>query len=54
MSDSARGLRIVFAGTPDFAATNLQALLDTGHNVIGVYTQQTVRQGGGVSSNPAR
>jgi methionyl-tRNA formyltransferase len=32
-------LRIVFAGTPDFAAASLQALLDTPHNVIAVYTQ---------------
>lgn len=32
-------LRIVFAGTPDFAAYNLQALLDSEHQVIAVYTQ---------------
>ncbi|MDO6594093.1 methionyl-tRNA formyltransferase [Neptuniibacter sp. 1_MG-2023] len=32
-------LRIVFAGTPDFAAYNLQALLDSDHQVIAVYTQ---------------
>jgi len=34
-----QGLRIVFAGTPDFAATSLQALLDSSHEVIAVYTQ---------------
>ncbi|MCP3129122.1 methionyl-tRNA formyltransferase [Shewanella sp. KJ2020] len=32
-------LNIIFAGTPDFAARHLQALLDSHHNVIGVYTQ---------------
>jgi len=32
-------LRIVFAGTPDFAASHLSALLDSEHEVIGVYTQ---------------
>lgn len=31
--------RIIFAGTPDFAATALQALLDAGHDVCAVYTQ---------------
>jgi methionyl-tRNA formyltransferase len=33
------GLRIVFAGTPEFAAHHLQALLDSRHQVIAVYTQ---------------
>jgi methionyl-tRNA formyltransferase len=33
------GLRIVFAGTPDFAAHHLQTLLDSQHQVIAVYTQ---------------
>jgi methionyl-tRNA formyltransferase len=37
MSDN--GLRIVFAGTPDFAAHHLQALIDSPHNIVGVYTQ---------------
>ncbi len=32
-------LRIVFAGTPDFAARHLAALLSTEHEVIAVYTQ---------------
>ena len=30
---------IVFAGTPDFAAQHLQALLNSPHRVVGVYTQ---------------
>ncbi|MFD1008791.1 methionyl-tRNA formyltransferase [Oceanisphaera ostreae] len=32
-------LNIIFAGTPDFAARHLQALLDSEHNVVAVYTQ---------------
>ncbi len=32
-------LRLIFAGTPAFAARSLQALLDAGHTVIAVYTQ---------------
>lgn len=32
-------LKIIFAGTPDFAAQHLQALLDSTHDVIAVYTQ---------------
>jgi len=32
-------LRIIFAGTPDFAARHLSALIDSHHEVIGVYTQ---------------
>jgi len=32
-------LKIVFAGTPVFAARHLAALLDAGHHLAGVYTQ---------------
>lgn len=32
-------LSIVFAGTPDFAARHLQALIDSEHDIKGVYTQ---------------
>ena len=32
-------LRIIFAGTPDFAARHLDALLSSGHQVVGVFTQ---------------
>ncbi len=35
----ANGLNIIFAGTPEFAATTLQALLDSEHTVCAVYTQ---------------
>lgn len=32
-------LRIIFAGTPDFAARHLQAIIDSEHQVVGVYSQ---------------
>ncbi|MDX1724499.1 MAG: methionyl-tRNA formyltransferase [Pseudomonas sp.] len=36
MSES---LRIVFAGTPEFAAEHLKALLDSPHQIVAVYSQ---------------
>ncbi len=32
-------MRIIFAGTPDFAAASLAALLDSKHDVVAVYSQ---------------
>lgn len=32
-------MRLVFAGTPDFASTALRALLANGHQIVGVYSQ---------------
>ncbi len=32
-------LRIIFAGTPDFAARHLQALIQSEHQIVGVYSQ---------------
>lgn len=32
-------MRLIFAGTPDFAAHHLQALIDSDHEIVGVYTQ---------------
>ncbi|MFW3615017.1 methionyl-tRNA formyltransferase [Billgrantia antri] len=34
-----RSLRVIFAGTPDFAAASLAALLHSRHSVVAVYTQ---------------
>jgi methionyl-tRNA formyltransferase len=36
---SQTGLRIIFAGTPEFAAQHLQALIDSPHQVVAVYSQ---------------
>lgn len=39
MLNPTKPLNIIFAGTPDFAATHLQALINSEHNVIAVFTQ---------------
>jgi methionyl-tRNA formyltransferase len=46
-------LRIVFAGTPDFAAASLKALFETHHNVIAVYTQPDRPAGRGRKLTPS-
>lgn len=40
-------MRIVFMGTPDFAVASLEALLEQGHDVIGVVTQPDRPKGRG-------
>ena len=40
-------LRIVFAGTPEFAARHLDAVLQTQHKVVAVYTRPDQRAGRG-------
>lgn len=34
-----KGLKIIFAGTPEFAARHLRALLQSEHQIVAVYTQ---------------
>ncbi|MDY7218421.1 methionyl-tRNA formyltransferase [Denitrificimonas sp. JX-1] len=46
-------LRIVFAGTPEFAAKHLQALLDSKHSVVAVYTQPDRPAGRGQKLTPS-
>lgn len=46
-------LRVVFAGTPDFAADSLKALLQSRHEVIGVYTQPDRPAGRGRKLTPS-
>ena len=41
-------MRIVFMGTPDFAAASLQKLLDDKFNVVGVFTQPDKPKGRGM------
>ncbi|AIA72776.1 methionyl-tRNA formyltransferase [Pectobacterium atrosepticum SCRI1043] len=50
MSDS---LRIIFAGTPDFAARHLDVLLSSGHEVVGVFTQPDRPAGRGNKLTPS-
>lgn len=47
------GLRIVFAGTPDFAAFHLQALIDSEHSIVAVYTQPDRPAGRGKKLTPS-
>ncbi|MGP4845415.1 methionyl-tRNA formyltransferase [Marinobacter sp. 1Y8] len=46
-------MRIVFAGTPEFAAVALQALLDAEHQVVAVYTQPDRPSGRGRKLTPS-
>lgn len=46
-------LNIIFAGTPDFAARHLQALLGSEHNVVAVYTQPDRPAGRGKKLTPS-
>ena len=46
-------LRIVFAGTPDFAVPVLQALIDSEHQLVAVYTQPDRPAGRGREMRPS-
>lgn len=52
MSQS-NSLKIVFAGTPDFAAQHLSALLQSQHQVVAVYTQPDRPAGRGKKLQPS-
>ncbi|MDO6441820.1 MULTISPECIES: methionyl-tRNA formyltransferase [unclassified Marinobacter] len=46
-------MRLVFAGTPDFAASALKALLGTHHTIVGVYSQPDRPAGRGRKLQPS-
>lgn len=46
-------MKIIFAGTPQFAATALQALLNTGHQIVAVLTQPDRPSGRGMRLTPS-
>nr|WP_299240668.1 methionyl-tRNA formyltransferase [uncultured Halomonas sp.] len=46
-------LRVIFAGTPDFAAASLQALLGSAHELVAVYTQPDRPAGRGRKLTPS-
>ncbi|NLY92077.1 MAG: methionyl-tRNA formyltransferase [Firmicutes bacterium] len=46
-------MRLVFMGTPDFAAVSLQRLLEAGHQVLGVVTQPDRPRGRGMKLSPS-
>lgn len=46
-------LRLAFMGTPDFSVDILQALVDSGHQVVAVYCQPPSRSGRGKKERPS-
>jgi len=46
-------VRLVFAGTPDFAATALKSLIDANHTIVGVYSQPDRPAGRGRKLQPS-
>lgn len=48
-----RALNIVFAGTPQFAASHLEALYNSGHNIVAVLTQPDRPAGRGKRCQPS-
>ncbi|MBO9480347.1 MULTISPECIES: methionyl-tRNA formyltransferase [Gammaproteobacteria] len=48
-----KSLRIIFAGTPEFASAHLQAILDSQHQVIAVYSQPDRPAGRGQKLMPS-
>jgi methionyl-tRNA formyltransferase len=46
-------LKIIFAGTPEFAAIALRELLKTSHHIVGVYTQPDRPKGRGLKLMPS-
>lgn len=51
-----KSLKIIFAGTPDFAASALAAVLNSHHQVVAVYTQPDRKSGRGkkISMSPVK
>lgn len=49
-------LRIIYAGTPDFSVAALQALIESGHEVVAVYTQpdRPAGRGRGLAMSPVK
>lgn len=49
-------MKIVFMGTPDFAKSILEALVEAGHEITGVYTQPDKPKGrsGALIASPVK
>jgi methionyl-tRNA formyltransferase len=52
----AKKLRIIYAGTPDFSVAALQALIESSHEVVAVYTQpdRPAGRGRGLRASPVK
>lgn len=53
MAEEVSPLKIIFAGTPDFSVPALQALIDSPHEVVAVYTQPDRPAGRGRKLSPS-
>ncbi len=53
MTTNPQPLRVVFAGTPDFAVPTLEALMVAGHEVVAVYSQPDRPAGRGRQLRPS-
>ena len=53
MSPADRPLRVIFAGTPEFAVPTLEALLAAKSDVVAVYSQQDRPAGRGRKLRPS-
>ena len=53
MTEEVTPLKIIFAGTPDFSVPPLQALIDSPHEVVAVYTQPDRPAGRGRKLTPS-
>ncbi len=47
------GMRIAFMGTPEFAVPSLRALVESGYDVVGVFTQPDKPKGRGNKLTPS-
>ncbi|MBP3318739.1 MAG: methionyl-tRNA formyltransferase [Ruminiclostridium sp.] len=45
-------MKILFMGTPDFAVPSLQALIEAGHDIVGVFTQPDKPKNRGMKLQP--
>jgi methionyl-tRNA formyltransferase len=45
-------MRVLFMGTPDFAVPSLEALLEAGHDIVGVFTQPDKPKNRGMKQSP--
>ncbi|WP_392561360.1 methionyl-tRNA formyltransferase [Orbus sturtevantii] len=54
--NSTTSLKIIFAGTPDFAAKHLQSLIESEHEVIAVFTQpdRPAGRGNKITASPVK
>ena len=53
MNKLRENIKVVFMGTPDFAKCSLEKLVDSGYNVVGVFTNPDKPSGRGMKLKPS-